>query len=29
MKWDCAELKWTRTPKDFSITPERIEIVTR
>ena len=28
MKWDCAELKWTRTPKDFSITPERIEIVT-
>ena len=28
MKFDINELKWTRTPKDFSISDDKIEIVT-
>ena len=28
MQWDINKLKWTRAPLDFTITPEKIEIIT-
>lgn len=28
MRFDCKALKWTRAPKNYSITQEKIEIVT-
>lgn len=28
MQWDINKLKWTREPLDFTITPEKIEIIT-
>ena len=27
MKFDVTQLTWTREPKDFTITPEKIEII--
>ena len=29
MKFDINQLVWTREPADYSITPEKIEIVTK
>ena len=28
MQFDIRQLAWTRQPRDFSVTPEKIEIVT-
>ena len=29
MKWDSSNLKWTREPENYSISPEKIEITTK